>query len=224
MVCASTLSACGSAGGGPDPAGDRRSTPTATISSCLEVGASKSAKVDLDGDGTPEDVDASASGRCPGSVSAKIDGSLVSGSIEDRTPVTAAFGVTLEGRDSQLVVTRQDHPRGGFQVRIFALDGEKLTELTDGGNALVPFVATDVSDQDPLSVDCDGDRIVVTRGVTHEPVGVLPAWDITETSYTLDGAEISDTATAEVADNVLPKQLPQKYPALVKHTLFASCR
>ena len=31
-------------------------------------------------------------------------------------------------------------------------------------------------------------------------------------------------ATKEVADNVLPKDLEAKYPDLVKHSAFESCR
>ena len=46
-----------------------------------------------------------------------------------------------------------EHPRGGYQLRVYAADGEALTELEVDGQPLVPFVATDVAGA-PVSVDC----------------------------------------------------------------------
>jgi hypothetical protein len=60
--------------------------------------------------------------------------------------------------------------------------------------------------------------------VAHQPSGVAFAWDIRQTSYSLDGAAVTPAATKEIADNVLPAQLDAKYPDLVRHTAFKSCR
>jgi hypothetical protein len=87
----------------------------------------------------------------------------------------------------------------------------------------LPFLATDVQEH-PLSIDCGEGGLVVTEAVAHEPVGVVAAWDIKRTTYVVDGLHLIPGATAEVADNVLPNQLASKYPDLVRHTAFTSCR
>ncbi len=178
----------------------------------------KSAQVDLDGDGTPEDVDANAaSSDCPGAVSAEVDRNLASAPIKDATPVTSVFGVTLEGHEGQLAVVRQDHPRGGYQLHVYALDGTKLTELTDGDQPLVPFVATDVR---PISatVDCQGSTIVVDQAVA----GSGGTWDVRRTTYTVDGSTATKSGSTVVASNATPKKADQLMPA--GSAVFASCR
>jgi hypothetical protein len=217
VLCLGTLSACGTTGEQPDQAGDHRSTPSHSATLCAESGAGASAKVDLDGDGAPEDVQASATGKCPGSVSSEVDGNLVSASIKDATPVTSVFGVSLAGRAGQLAVTRQDNPRGGYQLHIFALDGKKLVELEDGDQPLVPFVATDVR---PISatVDCRGAKIVVDQAVA----GSGGTWDVRRTTYAVDGSTATKSSSTAVASNVTPKQVDQLMPA--GDAVFPSCR
>ena len=135
----------------------------------------------------------------------------------------SGYGVDVPGRQGSLVVTRQNHPRGGYQLRIFALDNNVLTELKHDGETLFPFVATDVEEQ-PASIDCADNALVVTKAVPHQPVGVVAAWDVQRTTYTLENGTVTAGPTEEVADNVLPKQLGTKYPGLVEHAAFASCR
>ena len=55
-------------------------------------------------------------------------------------------------------------------------------------------------------------------------MGVVAAWDVQRTTYTLEDGKVTAGPTEEVADNVLPKQLAGKYPDLVEHAAFASCR
>jgi hypothetical protein len=217
VLCLGTLSACGSADDKPDAAGNDTPTPSDTVSVCMEDGAAADAKVDLDGDGTSEDVHANTAGKCPGAVSAEVDGNLVSASIKDATPVTSVFGVSLEGHDGQLAVVRQDHPRGGYQLHVFALDGNKLTELTDGDQPLVPFVATDVR---PISatVDCQGSTIVVDQAAA----GSGGAWDVRRTTYTVDGSTATKSGSTVVASNATPKKADQLMPT--GSAVFPSCR
>jgi hypothetical protein len=218
VLCLGTLSACGSADKQPDQAGDHRSTPSNPATLCRVDGGVKSTKVDLDGDGTPEDVDANAaSNDCPGAVSAEVDRNLVSAQIKDATPVTSVFGVSLEGRKGHLVVTRQDNPRGGYQLHVFVLDGAKLSELQDGAQPLVPFVATDVR---PISatVDCRGGTIVVNQAVA----GAGGTWDVRRTTYAVDGNTATKSGSTVVASKVTPKKVDQLMPA--GSAVFPSCR
>lgn len=106
---------------------------------------------------------------------------------------------------------------------MFAPEGSTWVELKVDGHSLLPFVALDVQEH-PLSVDCTNGGLVVTEATTHKPEGVAFAWDVTRTTYAVDGAQVTPGATRGVADNVLPRQLDAKYADLVKHTAFKSCR
>ncbi len=242
------LVACGSeaeqgsgdaTGGGPSesttPSASASASASSTASStgqpgCAPVdGATRIAKVlatvDLDGDGTPDPVGLTgAKGPCPGHLLAEIgDRDELVTLPADEPPVSSAFAVAIPGRAGEVVVTRQDHPRGGFQTRVFALAGEEFAQLENEGGPLVPFVATDVQEH-PFSIDCGDNLITVTEAVAHEPPGVMAAWDVKQTTYALQGVTVTAGPTREIADNVLPSQLKQQYPELEKNAVFPSCR
>lgn len=180
---------------------------------------------DVSGDGTAQEVRLTPPGGTCGDILFAA-GKTASGVqlAAGRPPVRSAYAVQVPGHDGQLVVTRSVHPRGGYQLRVYAAAGAKLVELTRGTEPLVPFVATDVQEQ-PLSIDCRAGGLVVTQAVAHEPSGVLFAWDVRRTTYTLDrDARLTAGPEREVEDNVLPAQLRKEWPELVEHTAFPSCR
>jgi hypothetical protein len=183
------------------------------------------ASLDLDGDGQGDEVKlTNADGDCPDLLFVKHGDAFVSAQLPvGEPPLSTAYGVNVPGRNGELLVTRQDHPRGGFQLRVYAAGPDDLAELKVNGHSLVPFIALDVQEH-PLSVDCTSGGVVVVEAVAHQPSGVAFAWDIKQTSYSLDGTAVTAGPTKEIADNVLPAQLDAKYPDLVKHTAFKSCR
>jgi len=184
------------------------------------------ATVDLDGDGRSDAIKLTRSaGRCANVLFAKLAGGYVGKKLEGgQPPVSAAYGVEVPGHQGALLVTREDHPRGGFQLRLYAAgEGDELTELEVDGRSLVPFVALDVQEH-PLSIDCTDAGVAITEAVAHEPHGVMFAWDIRRTSYAVEGSVATAGATREIADNVHPGQLAARYPELVKYSAFASCR
>ncbi|MEO7449278.1 MAG: hypothetical protein ABI336_13480, partial [Humibacillus sp.] len=196
-------------------------------SGCLAVtgGGSPQGAVDVDGDGTSEAVVVVPESACGGpSLQAGYgeDSPLVT-LPADEPPVTQIFGVRVPGRAGELVVTRSTHPRGGFQLRVYAAEGARLVELERGSEPLVPFVATDVQEH-PLSVGCAESALVVTEAVAHEPAGIAYAWDVRRTAYALDEVTLTAGPTREIADNVLPAQLARRWADLVDHTAFAGCR
>jgi len=133
------------------------------------------ATVDLDGDGKGEAIKLTKSGgRCATLLFAKLGDRYVGTQLQqDQPPVSAAYGVNVPGHQGALLVTREDHPRGGFQLRLYAeSNDEKLTELEVDGRSLVPFVVLDVQEH-PLSVDCTKRGVVVTEAVAHEPHGAV---------------------------------------------------
>ncbi len=161
---------------------------------------------------------------CPGLLWTEIGGNDHTWSLPaDEPQVSAAFAVAIPGRTGELAVTRQDHPRGGFQTRVFAFADDQPEQLEIDGQPLVPFVATDVQEH-PVSIDCGDNSIVVTEAVAHEPAGVMFAWDIKQTTYALQGTTVTAGPTEETADNVLPAQLKKGYPDLAKNAVFPSCR
>jgi hypothetical protein len=230
VVVLLVLAGCGSAeqgSSGSKPGSDQESG-AAMVGGCAADSAQVTdaktvATVDLDGDGTAEAVKLTTpGGECNSTLFAKLGEGYVASAVPADPPVTGAFGVDL-GSSGGLVVTKADHPRGGYQLRVYAAGTDKLAELQVDGQSLLPFVATDVQEH-PFSIECADGGLVLTEAVAHEPIGVVPAWDIKRTTYVVDGTSVQKGATAEVADNVLTNQLAAKYPDLVKHAAFTTCR
>jgi len=233
------LAGCGDAGSGnastgksgsgggvdtPEPAAVSRSVSGCAAGSSALSGARVVAEADLDADGSTEEVRLTSAGTdCPNALFAEVADGFVWGSLPAAAPpLRTAFGVRL-GEGSDLVVTRQEHPRGGFQMRVFARAGARLVELDrDNGESLVPFVATDVQEH-PVSVDCDQDALVVTEAVAHDPPGVMAAWDVRRSTFTVADGKAAAQGSEEVADNLQAGQLERDFPELVDHAMFASC-
>ena len=178
------------------------------------------AAVDLDHDGVGDALKVTRDeSQCPGRMFAKVKGRLVSVRLPDATvDLTSAQRVVLPGRVGDLLAVRSGHPRGGFQVRLFGYDGE-LDEVTARSRPLVPFVATDTRGG-YVSARCKGDTIVVREAVAHEPPGIVFAWDIKETPYTVKGNVATKGATTETADNVLDDRLGTMFPDVKKRQMF----
>lgn len=185
------------------------------------------ARADLDGDGVPEQIDyVPASGHCGALLSATVAGHDGSVALDDDLVVQAraSFAISIPGRDGEVAVLQQQHPRGGFQVLMLAWTaGAGLSTLEVDDHPVFPFVATDTESM-PLSAHCVRDGFVIARGRRHTPVGVVPAWDVDQTRYTVNGDTTTAGGTEESADNVLEKDFRTRYRDLVRHSLFANCR
>jgi hypothetical protein len=124
--------------------------------------------------------------------------------------------VRLAGHPGDLVVTRQDHPRGGYQLHVFARGPDGLVELVEGDQPLVPFVATDTRPI-PYAVGCAGSSIVVTRA-TAEPSG---RWDVRRTTYVVTGTTATRSGADVVASDVDTGRADRLM--LPGATVFAGC-
>jgi flavin reductase (DIM6/NTAB) family NADH-FMN oxidoreductase RutF len=144
--------------------------------------------------------------------SAELDGSTVSvlnaGDLGDSVLVRVDGGV---------------HPRGGYQPHLYLVGPDALREVTVDGHPVVPFVATD-GGMAPLAVRCGDGTIEVVSATTAEPPGVMMAWDVQRTTYTLsaDGAREKGSGSLEedVADPLLRKHMPELFDP---GRLFAGC-
>jgi len=224
------FTSCGSTEPTDGGSGDPKDEPTAKVGRCpvdspAVVSARTIATADLDGDGQSEAIKLTApDGDCASLLFAKLGEGFAHAQMPiGAPPLSEAFAVEVPGREGALLVTRQDHPRGGFQLRVYAAGADELVELKADDHPLVPFVALDVQEH-PLSIDCTDGGVVLTEAVAHKPPGVVFAWDIQRTTYALEGAEVTAEETEEIADNVLPAQLEAKYPDLVDYAAFKSCR
>ena len=195
------------------------------VDSPAVVSARTVATADLDGDGTADAIKLTApDGDCANVLFAKLGERFVHAQMPiGGLPLSKAFAVEVPGREGALLVTRQDHPRGGFQLRLYAAGQDQLVELKADDHPLVPFVALDVQEH-PLSIDCTDEGVVLTEAVAHKPPGVVFAWDIQRTTYAVEGSEATAGEPQEIADNVLPAQLKAKYPDLIDYSAFKSCR
>jgi hypothetical protein len=181
---------------------------------------------DLDGDNAPEAVSSLPRTRkCGPLLIATVDGDDVVARIDDELPIApgGSFAVAVPGRSGDLVLVRQEHPRGGFQVRLFGYADGRLGELYADGGPVFPFIATDVMST-PLAATCATGGFTVTEARAHQPIGVAPTWDVYRTTYTVDGNTVTERGSTEVADNVLPEQLEASYADLVDPSLFENCR
>jgi hypothetical protein len=185
------------------------------------------ARADLDGDGRADELSYEPpSGPCPdGGLSSGVAGLRwaprvgwdASGAARD------AAVVRVPGRSGDLVLLREQHPRGGFQAHLYGYADGHLAELTVAGEPVFPFIATDVL-TDPLSARCTDGGFEVLHGRRHQPVGIVAAWDVFRTTYTVDGNTVHTGPTTKVADNVLDRDFATRFPDLVRHALFENCR
>jgi hypothetical protein len=226
LVGPMVLAGCGDDGSDRTGSTPREKASPSAAWCRTEDAPTKLAMADLDGDGTVEDVDFIPPGAdCPGSLSSSVDGLEDAPTLDWTAPARPADTRVVEvpGRAGQLVLVLEQHPRGGFQAHLFGFADGKLEELEVAGGPIFPFVATDVLST-PLTATCTSGGFEVTEARAHEPVGVVPAWDIDRTTYTVAGNAVSRGATTEVADNVLDEQLRSQYRSLVEHRLFEGCR
>jgi hypothetical protein len=129
-------------------------------------------------------------------------------------------GVTVPGHKGDLVLVVQNHPRGGFSAHLSAFEGGRMRGVGSADGALAPFVATDAPTA-YLSARCTSTGIEITKAVAHQPVGVVAAWDVERT--TIPGADLTDGVTEKVADNLRQGQFEDRFPELVRNSLFENC-
>jgi hypothetical protein len=220
------VTGCGTSGDAPDAAGTASTAP-ATACPTAGDGAVVVAHADLDGDGAAEAVTYSpATAGCGPLLSATVQGTSGSVALDDDLPIRPAdsFAISVPGRSGDVAVVVQKHPRGGFQVVLLAWSaGAGLSTLNVDDHPVFPFVATDV-EPSPITARCVRDGFEIDQARRHEPVGVVPAWDVERTRYTLNGTTTTAGRTEEIADNVLEKQLRADYRDLLRHVLFENCR
>jgi len=217
------VAGCGQAGSTPDTVG---TAPADACPSTPDDGVVV-AHADLDGDGTADPITyLPATAHCGPLLSSTVHGEQGSTILDDDLPVHPAdsFAISIPGRGGDVAVIVQKHPRGGFQVVLLGWSaGAGLSTFNVDDRPLFPFVATDVEPA-PIAARCVQDGLEIDQARRHSPIGVVPAWDIDRTRYTLNGTTATAGATQEVADNVLEKQLRTEHRDLVRQSLFENCR
>lgn len=211
------LAACGDA---EDATG---TTPTGGPCTSVPV-AAPALQLDLDGDRSPDDVhQVDAEGTCPKGLLAVVGEHADRAPVEDALPVTALAAITLPGHTGEVVLATQTHPRGGAQQRLFGYADDDFAEMTPDGEPILEFVATDAPTEH-VSAACTADGFEVTEAVAHQPIGIVPAWDVYRTSYTVDGNTVTAGPRTEIEDNVLDDELAEQYPEVVAGSMFENCR
>jgi hypothetical protein len=134
--------------------------------------------------------------------------------------------VHLHGTDASdlVLLSAAPHPRGGWQPHLFGSGGESgLTEVTVDGRPVLPFVATD-GGAPPMTATCTPDGgIALLTAKAHEPPGVVLAWDVTETVYTVKDGHARTTGSKLVEEAAADPLLRKQRPELFDGTLFANC-
>jgi hypothetical protein len=184
------------------------------------------ATADLDGGGQPSTVRLAGSraGACADRLAAD-GGRWADVSGLDLVPKPATV-VHLHGADAPdlVLLAAAPHPRGGWQPHLFGSGGRTgLTEVRSDGQPVVPFVATD-GGAPPMTATCTPDGgVAVLTAVAHEPPGVILAWDVTETTYTVKDGRAQVTGSKMVEEAAADPVLRKERPELFDGTLFADC-
>ena len=186
------------------------------------------ATADLDGHTGPEELRLRGprSGQCRNRLVAVIDGRVAAADV-GRLDLAAKPGtvVHLRGRGGDLVLLESKaHPRGGWQPHLFAAGGpDGLAEVTVDGRPLLPFVATDGGGS-PMTATCTpSGGIAVFTAIAHEPPGVVLAWDVTRTTYSLRNGRAVSTGSTLVEEAAADPTLRRERPELFSGRLFAGC-
>ena len=237
VMCNSVLvlgiAGCGTATESSDPAttsaADVRLFGDCSADDPALSGATVIAEADVDGSGAMNEiayVSGKSDGPCANALFTTFDGDPSAMSMAG-TPldVDSVDVLELSGTGRQLLMVReQAHPRGGYMVHLFGgADGE-FGEVLARGKPVVGFVATD-GGMPPGTATCtDVGGIATVTAVTHEPPGIVLAWDVTRTTYSLDGNTAEQTSSVQVqtaaADPTLREQDPQLFDP---EGYFADC-
>jgi hypothetical protein len=209
--------------------GDERSADPAR--GCTAEDAAHAGRVvataDLDGHTGPEELRLMGprSGPCRNRLVAVVDGRLAAADVRG-LGLAAKPGtvVHLRGRGDLVLLESKAHPRGGWQPHLFAGGGpDGLAEVTVAGHPVLPFVATDGGGS-PMTATCTpSGGIAVFTAIAHEPPGVVLAWDVTRTTYSLRDGRAEPTGSMLVEEAAADPTLRRERPELFSGELFAGC-
>jgi len=208
-------SACGSQSGStsPDTAG------------CAGRGVAV-AQADLDGNGQTSTVRLTApgSGSCAHRLLAAGGAAADVGGLQLVPKPAKVVHLHGSGAPDLVLLYARPHPRGGSQPHLFGAGGAGgLVEVTVDGRPVVPFVASD-GGAPPMTATCTpAGGIAVLTGKAHQPPGIVLAWDVTETSYTLKGGRAVETGSRLVQKAVADPLLRKYHPEMFDGSLFADC-
>lgn len=164
-------------------------------------------------------------------------GSTAGGSAQGSAPPAAsASGTVLHGRlvgrlrldglAAPLLVTREAHVRGGYQMHAYVGggSGRPSTELLDAsGNPVVPFVEGDTRPEAYASVACVARGLQVDVATPTRPSGVLRAWDVVRTTYRVDRSGAHAAGERRVATSVPDRSMHRDWADLVRDRMFVGC-
>jgi hypothetical protein len=162
---------------------------------------------------------------CPGLVAITahgVTGAVLHG-LDVDVPNTRPIALRGPGQQVVLLVAEKPVRRGGVQLHLFGSDGDRLGEITSDGHPVLPFYATDGGGS-PMTATCpDTGGVGLVTARTHEPPGIVLAWDVSRTTYRVEGlhAAAQDTRVLRraVADPTLRKEMPH----LFDRSFFAGC-
>jgi hypothetical protein len=227
-VLACTLAACGSGAGSPgsdslDPA--TTSAPDVRLFGGCRAddpalnGGDVVAQADLDGSGASNEiayVTADAGGPCANALFTTFDGEPSAVPLGEAPDLDSIEVVQLRDTDRQLLMLRgEPHPRGGYMLHLFGGADGQIGEILAQGEPLLSFIATDGGGA-PATATCTTDGgLAVLTSKTHQPPGVVLAWDVSRTTYSLDGNTARQVSTEQVedaaADPILRDEMPQLF-------------
>jgi hypothetical protein len=158
--------------------------------------------------------------RCPDSLISRSGSGVTGGHVGDLDldPATARV-VRTPGRASDLLLVESASGSDGVQAHLFAANGR---EVRHDDRPLLP--AVDTGRRTPVDAACGpGGRLTVVTAKAHQPPGIVLAWDVTRTTYAVEGDLARTVRTSTVARAVADPTLRRRHPELYDGRLLAGC-
>ncbi|HET6627989.1 MAG TPA: hypothetical protein VFG63_16480 [Nocardioidaceae bacterium] len=161
-------------------------------------------------------VPADSDGPCANALFTTFDGEPSAVPLGEAGIDTGSVQVVqLRGTERQLLLVRgEPHPRGGYEVHLFGGTDDEIGEVLADGHPVVGFVATDGGGAPATATCTDAGGIATVTATTHEPPGVILAWDVHRSTYRLRGNRAVLVSSEQIRDAAADPLLRKEMPAL----------
>lgn len=127
-------------------------------------------------------------------------------------------------RDRLLLVDSRPRSDGGVQPHLFqTVGGGDLAEVERAGQPLLPFVPAVGGDPATATCTVDG-AVALWTAKAHQPPGIVLAWDVTRTTYRVEGGFAREQSSRLAEDGTVDPLMRKRMPQLFRPgAYFADC-
>lgn len=211
------LAGCGQVGDHPAPRAGDGATGVASVGGCRADSAAVRHAAPVARLGS-EQVRLTTDSACPGYLLTGAGATLQALRVHTNSgTLDPGSARALRMGGAWMLAIKELAPRDGYQWHLISRDASGLREIGDS-HPVLPFVATD-AESAHASTACSKDAVALTEATPHQPPGVAFAWDVFTTTIT----PTSVGTRTKTTDNVLPQDVPHRFPALAHDRFWVGC-